>query len=148
MLSVGETFPSFTLHDQNGNTITLDDLKGSKTVVYFYPKDDTPGCTVEACDFRDLSPKIGDAKVIGVSPDPVKSHRKFADKFGLGFSLLADEDHTLAEAVGVWVEKSMYGRKYMGVDRTTFVLDETGVVEKVFAKVNPKGHADEVLASL
>lgn len=148
MLEAGQSFPDFSLTDQNGETVTLESLKGSKTIVYFYPKDDTPGCTVEACEFRDNLPKFKGAKVIGVSPDSAKSHTKFIGKFSLNFPLLADTDKALCEACGVWVEKSMYGKKYMGVDRTTFLLDENGIVEKVWSKVKPQGHAKEVLSAL
>ncbi len=148
MLEVGQPFPVFSLSDQNGNTVTLEDLKGAKTIVYFYPKDDTPGCTVEACEFRDNLPRFEGAKVVGVSPDSAKSHTKFVGKFSLNFTLLADIDKQLCEACGVWVEKSMYGKKYMGVDRTTFLLDENGLVQKVWNKVKPQGHAAEVLAAL
>lgn len=148
MLNEGSLFPSFSLQNQDGNLITNSALAGQKTVVYFYPKDDTSGCTVEACGFQEKLPTIPNAKVIGVSPDGVKSHRKFADKFSLSFDLLADTDHALAEACGVWVEKSMYGKKYMGIERTTFVIDENGIVAKVFTKVKPAGHAEEVIAAL
>lgn len=148
MIEVGSPFPEFSLADQDGNTVTLADLKGQSAVVYFYPKDDTSGCTVEACEFRDRLPNIPNAKVVGVSPDNQKSHRKFADKFGLNFTLLADTEHNLCEAVGVWAEKSMYGKKYMGVVRTTFILNSDGVVAKVFNKVKPEGHAAEVAAAL
>jgi peroxiredoxin Q/BCP len=148
MLNEGSPFPSFSLQNQDGNLITNSALAGQKTVVYFYPKDDTSGCTVEACGFQEKLPTIPSAKVIGVSPDGVKSHRKFADKFSLSFDLLADTDHALAEACGVWVEKSMYGKKYMGIERTTFVIDENGIVTKVFTKVKPAGHAEEVIAAL
>lgn len=148
MLNEGSPFPSFSLQNQDGNLITNNALAGQKTVVYFYPKDDTSGCTVEACGFQEKLPTIPNAKVIGVSPDGVKSHRKFADKFSLSFDLLADTDHALAEACGVWVEKSMYGKKYMGIERTTFVIDENGIVTKVFTKVKPAGHAEEVIAAL
>ena len=148
MLNEGSPFPSFSLQNQDGSLITNSALAGQKTVVYFYPKDDTSGCTVEACGFQEKLPTIPNAKVIGVSPDGVKSHRKFADKFSLSFDLLADTDHALAEACGVWVEKSMYGKKYMGIERTTFVIDENGIVTKVFTKVKPAGHAEEVIAAL
>ena len=148
MLNEGSPFPSFSLQNQDGNLITNTALAGQKTVVYFYPKDDTSGCTVEACGFQEKLPTIPNTKVIGVSPDGVKSHRKFADKFSLSFDLLADTDHALAEACGVWVEKSMYGKKYMGIERTTFVIDENGIVTKVFTKVKPAGHAEEVIAAL
>jgi peroxiredoxin Q/BCP len=148
MLEAGFPFPEFSLLDENGNTVTLADLKGQKTVVYFYPKDDTSGCTAEACEFRDTLPTIPGAKVVGVSPDSTKSHRKFADKYGLNFTLLADTEQSLCKAVGVWVEKSMYGKKYMGVERTTFILDADGQVAKVFNKVKPQGHAADVAAAL
>jgi thioredoxin-dependent peroxiredoxin len=148
MLQVGQPFPAFSLSDQDGNTVTLDDLKGSETIVYFYPKDDTSGCTVEACEFRDSLPRFEGAKVIGVSPDSPKSHQKFIKKFELNFTLLADTKKELAEACGVWVEKSMYGKSYMGVARTTFLLDKDSTVTHVFEKVKPSGHAAEVLAAL
>jgi peroxiredoxin Q/BCP len=148
MIEEGNLFPDFSLPDQDGKTVTLDSLKGSKAVIYFYPKDDTPGCTVEACDFRDAVPKISGARILGVSPDDTKSHRKFVDKFGLNFTLLADADHAMAEALGIWVEKSMYGKKYMGIERTTYVLDESGVITKIYRKVKPEGHAEEVLSAL
>lgn len=148
MTDTGDLFPDFTLQDQDGRTHTLADLKGSRTIVYFYPKDDTSGCTTEACEFRDTMPRFAGAKVYGVSPDPVKSHRKFVDKYGLTFPLLADTEQALCQAVGVWVEKSMYGRSYMGVERTTFLLDADGRVERVWRKVKPAGHAAEVLAAL
>lgn len=148
MIEVSQPFPEFSLPDQDGNLVTLADLKGKKTVVYFYPKDDTPGCTTEACAFRDARADFGDVNIFGVSPDAPKSHRKFVDKFNLNFPLLADTEHSLSEALGVWVEKSMYGKKYMGIERTTFILDENGVITKIFAKVKPAGHSDEVKAAL
>lgn len=148
MLEAGQPFPEFSLPDQDGKTWTNADLAGQLTIVYFYPKDDTSGCTAEACEFRDLLPKFTGARVIGVSPDSVKSHRKFVDKYALTFTLLADEDHALADACGVWVEKSMYGKKYMGVERTTFLVGPDGKVTKVWNKVKPQGHAEEVLAAL
>lgn len=148
MLDEAASFPSFSLPDQDGNVVDSNSLRGQKVVVYFYPKDDTSGCTAEACEFRDRLTDIPGAKVIGVSPDSSKSHRKFADKYGLTFTLLADTEHSLAEACGVWVEKSMYGKKYMGIERTTFLLDESGVITKVFRKVKPQGHAAEVIAAL
>jgi len=150
MIQEGTPFPDFSLPDQDGNVVTLADLKGKKAVIYFYPKDDTSGCTVEACEFRDAKQgmeEVDGARVVGVSPDNSKSHRKFADKFSLNFTLLADTDHSLCEAVGVWGEKSMYGKKYMGVFRTTILLDENGNVFKVFEKVKPEGHAAEVRAA-
>jgi peroxiredoxin Q/BCP len=148
MLKVGDAFPEFSLNDQDGNLVTKQSLLGQRSVIYFYPKDDTPGCTTEACEFNEARPQFGNAKVYGVSPDNEKSHKKFADKFTLAFTLLADTDHTLAEACGVWVEKSMYGKKYMGVERTTFIVDEEGNVATMYEKVKPKGHAAEVLTAL
>jgi peroxiredoxin Q/BCP len=148
MLQTGQPFPAFSLADQDGKVVTQDDLKGARTVVYFYPKDDTSGCTAEACEFRDQLPLLAGIKIVGVSPDSVKSHRKFVDKYGLNFTLLADIDHELAAACGVWVEKSMYGKSYMGVERTTFLLDENGSVVRVWNKVKPQGHAEAVRSAL
>ena len=147
MISEGTRFPDFSLADQNGDVVTLDSLGGQPVVIYFYPKDDTSGCTMEACEFRDEAPNIPDIRIVGVSPDNTKSHKKFEAKYGLNFTLLADADHKLAEACGLWVEKMLYGRKYMGVERTTFLLDGSGIVKKVWRKVKPEGHAKEVLAS-
>lgn len=148
MMTEGSQFPDFTLADENGHLVSLTDLRGSKTVIYFYPKDDTTGCTAEACEFRDALPLIKGARVVGVSPDHSKSHRKFVDKYSLNFTLLADEDHKLADLCGIWVEKSMYGRTYMGVERTTYLIDENGKILKIWNKVKPKGHAAEVQAVL
>ena len=150
MLKEGAKAPAFSLPSDDGGTVALKDLKGKKVVLYFYPKDDTSGCTTEACEFRDswAAVKRKGAVVLGISPDGVKSHGKFKEKYDLPFPLLADEDHAVAEAYGVWGEKSMYGRKYFGILRTTFVIDEAGRVAKVFEKVKPKGHAAEVLAAL
>ncbi|CAN5643017.1 thioredoxin-dependent thiol peroxidase [soil metagenome] len=148
MLEVGQPLPSFSLPDQDGNVVSLDDLKGERAVIYFYPKDDTSGCTAQACGLQERLSDISGARVLGVSPDSSKSHRKFADKFGLKFTLLADTEKTLCEACGVWVEKSMYGKKYMGVARTTFLLDKDGVITHVFEKVNPQSHAAEVIAAM
>jgi peroxiredoxin Q/BCP len=148
MLNAGDIFPSFELSDQDNNIVKLNDLLGSKSIIYFYPKDDTSGCTAEACEFNELIPKFEGAKVIGVSPDSSASHKKFANKYGLTFTLLADTDQALCNAVGVWKEKSMYGKKYMGVERTTFLLDESGVIKQIWEKVKPKDHAAEVLASI
>ncbi|GJQ61220.1 MAG: peroxiredoxin [Melioribacteraceae bacterium] len=147
MLEEGKKAPEFTLPDGDGNMVSLTDFKGKKVVLYFYPKDNTKGCTQEACDFRDTHPEFEkiDAVVLGMSPDPVKSHKKFADKYELPFTLLADENKEVLEKYGVWKEKSMYGRKYMGVERTTIVIDEEGNIKKVFAKVKVGGHVDEVL---
>jgi len=150
MLTPGQKAPSFSLASDSGETISLAGLKGKKVVLYFYPKDDTPGCTVEACEFRDRWPAVrkAGAVVLGVSPDDVVSHVKFKKKFELPFPLLADPDHAVAERYGVWGEKSMYGRKYLGIHRTTFVIDEEGRIVKVFERVKPKGHAAEVLEAL
>ncbi len=148
MIEEGSQFPSFSLSDQDGNVHTLESLKGKRTLIYFYPKDDTTGCTKEACEFRDTLPSFKDVQVIGVSPDPVKSHRKFVDKYSLNFPLLADTEKELVESLGIWVEKSMYGRKYMGVLRSTYLLDENGKIEKIWSNVKPEGHAAEVLSTL
>ena len=150
MLKPGTKAPAFKLPASGGETISLKDLKGKPVVLYFYPKDDTSGCTTEACEFRDhwkAVQKAG-AAVLGVSPDPVTAHDKFRAKFKLPFPLLADVDHAVAEAYGVWGEKSMYGRKYFGILRTTFLIGADGRIVQVFEKVKPKGHAAEVLAAL
>jgi peroxiredoxin Q/BCP len=149
-LTTGAKAPNFSAPDQSGKTVSLGDFKGKKIVLYFYPKDDTPGCTTEACSFRDehsAFQKKG-AVVLGVSPDSAKSHTKFIEKFSLPFPLLADEDKTIAQAYGVWVEKSMYGKKYMGVERSTFVIDEKGKLLAIYRKVKPAEHTAEVLAAL
>jgi peroxiredoxin Q/BCP len=150
MLEVGEVAPDFTLSDQNGTPVTLSDLRGKMVVLFFYPKADTPGCTVEACSFRDTHTDFGSANAVllGISPDTVKAQSKFAEKFGLPMQMLADADHAVAETYGVWVEKSMYGRSYMGVSRETFVIDPEGMISHIFRKVKPEGHAAEVLATL
>lgn len=148
MIDAGDKFPDFSLPDQDGKTVTLADLKGKKAVLYFYPKDDTPGCTTEACNFRDRIADFSGVNVYGVSPDGPKKHKKFIEKYSLNFPLLADEKQELANALGVWIEKSMYGRTYMGIDRTTYLLDEDGVVQKVWRKVKPDGHASEVASAL
>ena len=150
MLEAGAKAPRFKLPSDEGRTVSLDDLKGKKIVLYFYPKDDTSGCTAQACEFRDKwkSVQAAGAVVLGVSPDGVTSHGKFKAKYQLPFPLLADEDHAVAEAYGAWGEKSMYGRKYRGILRTTFVIGADGRIKKVFQKVKPKGHAAEVLAAL
>jgi peroxiredoxin Q/BCP len=149
-LAEGSTIPAFTSVDDAGQTVTASTLKGTWTVLYFYPKDDTSGCTAEACDFRDNMARITrtGATVVGVSPDNIKSHVKFKDKHTLPFPLLSDEDHSMCEAFDVWKQKSMYGRTYMGVERTTYIIDPTGVIRRTFAKVSVKGHVDAVLASL
>jgi len=150
-LKVGDKAPDFGLPASNGEKISPKDFKGKKRVVlYFYPKDDTPGCTVEACGFRDkLKPIEGkDAVVLGVSPDNNASHNKFIEKFKLPFPLLSDEDKTVCKAYGVWVKKSMYGKEYMGVARTTFVIGKDGKIEKIYEKVKPEGHNEEILEFL
>ena len=145
----GSKAPAISLKDGNGNAVKLSDFKGKFVVLYFYPKDDTPGCTIEANEFQASMAdfKKAGAVVIGISPDSEKSHCKFADKFGLKFTLLADEGHLVAEKYGLWVEKSMYGKKYMGVQRATFLIDGDGKIAKAWPKVKPEGHAEEVLAS-
>lgn len=147
-IQVGDPFPQFQLLDQDGQTVTNETVKGARTLVYFYPKDDTSGCTAQACALQERLPNFEGVHVIGVSPDSVKSHRKFADKYGLSFTLLADTDHKLCDDAGVWVEKSMYGKKYMGVERTSFLLDASGQVTHVWRKVKPADHAADVLAAL
>jgi peroxiredoxin Q/BCP len=146
----GDIAPDFTIPDQDGNDVSLSGLRGKHVVLYFYPKADTPGCTTQACSVRDHRADYqgANAVVLGVSPDPVKKITKFADKFTLGFPLLSDEDHSVAEAYNVWVEKSMYGRTYMGVERSTFVISPEGAVTHVFRKVKPAEHDTKVLAAL
>ena len=146
-LQEGQKAPSFSGKDQNGNKISLADLKGQKVVLYFYPEDDTPTCTVQACNLRDnyaLLMKHG-FTVIGVSPDDVEKHQRFREKFDLPFTLLADPQHKIISAYGVWGEKNMYGRKYMGLHRTTFVIDEKGVIKKIFLRPKNKAHAEEIV---
>ena len=144
--SVGETAPDFTLLTDAGQPLTLSAQRGRPVVLFFYPKDDTTGCTTEACEFRDLFPRFDGsrARVLGVSPDSVRSHVKFRAKYQLPFALVADVEHAVADAYGVWREKTMYGRKYMGVERTTFVIDADGRIAHVFEKVKPAGHAEAV----
>ena len=143
----GKKAPVFSLESGSGATVKLSGLKGKIVVLYFYPKDNTSGCTLEAKEFRDLRQEFDalGAVVLGVSPDSAASHCKFADKYELGFELLADTDHTLAEQYGVWAEKSMYGKKYMGIVRTTFLIDGKGKIRRVWSKVKPAGHAAEML---
>jgi peroxiredoxin Q/BCP len=150
MVDTGDAAPDFSLPDQDGNEVSLADLKGETVVLYFYPRADTPGCTTQACSVRDRRADYERAgvRVIGVSPDPVEAVQKFAGKFDLDFTLLADADHAVAERYGTWVEKSMYGKKYMGVQRATFIIGPDGKVAKVFAKVSPKTHDDVVLGAL
>lgn len=149
LVEEGDRAPEFQLPADDGRTIRLADLRGRKVVLFFYPKDDTPGCTIEACEFRDavqrMDPDDTEAVVLGISPDPVDSHRKFRDKYDLNFPLLADTDHSVAEAYGVWKRKSFFGKKYWGVERSTFVIDEEGRIERAMRKVSPRGHARAVL---
>jgi len=147
MLKEGSTAPAFKTKDANGQTVSLKDLRGQRVVLYFYPKDDTPGCTKEACSFRDAFSqyKKKGIAVLGVSPDNEASHQKFVTKYKLPFTLLADTDKSIAEAYGVWGEKKFMGRTYMGVHRTTFLIDEKGKIKKIFEKVKPEDHANEVL---
>jgi peroxiredoxin Q/BCP len=149
-LQVGDTAPDFTLKDQHDNDVSLSVLHGKTVVLYFYPKADTSGCTIQACGVRDHRAEYehADAVVLGVSPDPVKDIAKFDQKYGLGFPLLADEGHRVAEAYGVWVEKSMYGRKYMGNERTTFVIGPDGKIKEIFRAVKPAEHDELVLGAL
>jgi peroxiredoxin Q/BCP len=147
----GKQAPGFALVETDGKTVSLSDLAGRRNLVlYFYPKDMTPGCTVEACSFRDSLARVRSlgAEVVGVSPDSADSHRKFTNKHSLNFPLLADVGSAVAKRYGVWKEKSLYGRKFMGIERTTFVIDRSGVVRKVFPKVKVAGHVDEVMAAL
>ena len=150
MVEVGKPAPTFTLPNENGERVSLDSFRGQPVVVYFYPRDDTPGCTAQACGIRDSWGAFEErgAVVLGVSPDSETSHVKFKRKYGLPFTLLADEDHAVSEAYGVWVEKSMAGRTYMGVERSTFVIDANGDVAKVMRRVKPDTHADDGLAAL
>ncbi|MGF1924103.1 MAG: thioredoxin-dependent thiol peroxidase [Bacteroidia bacterium] len=143
----GDPAPKFTSTDQNGNSISLEQLKGKKVILFFYPKDNTPGCTAEACDFRDnyQSLKSKGFEVLGVSVDDEKSHQKFATKYDLPFTLLADTDHRIVEAYGVWGEKSMYGKKYMGTNRTTFIIDEEGNIAHIINKVDTKKPTEQML---
>jgi thioredoxin-dependent peroxiredoxin len=150
MLEPGDIAPDFTLSDQHGDAVTLSELRGRPVVLYFYPKADTPGCTTQACGVRDRRAEYGraGAVVLGVSRDPVERVRAFDEKYGLGFPLLSDPDHAVAEAYGTWGEKRMYGRKHMGVQRATFVIDRDGRVAHVIPKANPQTHDDVVLAAL
>ncbi len=147
-VTVGTKAPGFSLPDQSGKLIDLKKLKGKQIVLYFYPKDDTPGCTKESCDLRDAYANITKtgAVVLGVSLDGAESHRKFIEKYGLPFSLLSDEDATVSKAYGVYKLKNMYGKKYWGIERSTFVIDQAGLIKAAFRKVKVDGHADEILA--
>ena len=150
MVEEGKPAPPFTLPSDTGGTVSLASLRGKPVVLYFYPKDDTPGCTAQACGIRDAWGEFArsGAVVLGVSPDRPEMHVKFKEKYGLPFTLLADEDHAVAEMYGVWVEKSMYGKTYMGIERSTFVIDADGKIARIMRKVKPADHADDVLAAL
>jgi len=150
MIGPGASAPDFELPDQDGDPVRLSALRGRTVVLYFYPKADTPGCTTQACSIRDRSAEYAAAgvKVVGVSPDPVGKVKRFHDKQSLNFTLLADADHAVSEDYGVWVQKSMYGRKYMGAQRSTFIIDRDGVIRHVIEKASPKTHDDEVLKAI
>lgn len=150
MVEEGKKAPVITLNDQDGKKVSLNDFKGKNIILYFYPKNNTSGCTLEACNFRDDFPKFGNMKavILGVSPDSVESHKKFAEKYNLPFRLLSDEKKSVLKKYGVWKEKSMYGKKYMGVERSTFVIDKTGKIRKIFRKVKVADHNDEVMEVL
>jgi len=150
MLAVGDTAPDFTLPSDTHGDVTLSSFRGRRVILYFYPKDNTSGCTVQACDLRDSLPRFdaAGAVVLGVSPDSLASHARFREKYDLNFVLLADEDHAVADAYGVWKEKSMYGRKYMGIERSTFLIDAGGKISHVWRKVSAKEHGELVAQAL
>ncbi len=150
MVEPGDKAPDFELPSDDGGVVRLSGLRGQKVILYFYPKDDTPGCTTEACDFRDRLPEIENrgAVVLGVSPDSIKSHQKFKAKYDLPFSLLSDPDHQVAGLYGAWGEKKMYGKTFEGLIRSTFVIDENGVIAEAYRKVKAKGHAERVVEGL
>ena len=148
MMQEGSAAPKINLLNQDGDTVALSSFKGRKVLIYFYPKADTPGCTTQSCALRDIAGEIGDTVIIGISPDAPAKLKKFDDKYSLGFTLLSDEDHAVAEQFGVWVEKSMYGRKYMGVQRSSFLIDEKGRIERAWPKISPKDTPTQVLKAL
>ncbi|MBQ1532486.1 MAG: thioredoxin-dependent thiol peroxidase [Solobacterium sp.] len=150
MLEVGTKAPEFTLPDQNGMMHSLEEYRGRKVILYFYPKDNTAGCTKEACSFADRYPQITEkgAVVLGVSKDPVSSHKKFEEKYNLPFTLLSDPDTEVIRAYDVWQEKTLYGRKYMGIERSTYLIDENGVIQKAYQKVKPVDHAENILQDI
>ncbi len=148
MLRPGDQAPAFALPDQHGGTVALDGLRGRRVLDYFYPKADTPGCTQQACGLRDVLGDIGDTAVVGISPDKPAAQKKFDDKYGLGFPLLADVDHGVAEAYGVWKQKSMYGRTYMGIERSAFLVGPDGRLEQVWYKISPKDTPKKLLQAL
>ncbi len=146
--AVGAKAPLFNLLDQDGEKVRLSGFKGRKVLVYFYPKADTPGCTTQSCGLRDISGEIGDTVILGISPDPPAKQKKFDEKYSLGFPLLSDEDHAVAEAYGAWGEKSMYGKKYMGIIRSAFLIDEKGKIAEAWPKISPKDTPKNLLAAL
>lgn len=150
MVVVGEKAPNFILETDEGKQVTLEDYRGKKVVLYFYPKDGTPGCTTEALEFKEISNEFAKegAVILGISKDSVKSHQKFKEKYQLPFTLLSDPEATVMNVYGVWKEKSLYGKKFMGTERTTFLIDEKGIVRKIYAKVKPEGHAQTCLLDL
>jgi peroxiredoxin Q/BCP len=150
MIETGKKAPAFTLPSVSGSSVSLEDFAGKKVVIYFYPKDNTPGCTREACDFRDNFARVraAGAVVLGVSADSVTSHERFREKYALPFELLSDDSHAMMERYGVWKEKKNYGRTYMGIERTTVLIDEQGIVRRIWPKVTVKGHVDQVLAAI
>lgn len=148
MTQEGSAAPNIKLLNQDGDTVALSSFKGRKVLIYFYPKADTPGCTTQSCALRDIAGEIGDTVIIGISPDAPAKLKKFDDKYSLGFTLLSDEDHAVAEQFGVWVEKSMYGRKYMGVQRSSFLIDEKGRIERAWPKISPKDTPTQLLKAL
>jgi peroxiredoxin Q/BCP len=147
-LSVGQPAPAFVLPDQAATPVALADLRGHRVLVYFYPKADTPGCTAQACGLRDILGQVGDTTILGISPDRPDKQAKFDKKYGLGFPLLSDEDHAVAESYGVWVQKSMYGRTYMGIERSAFLVGADGVLEQVWYKISPKDTPTKLLEAL
>jgi len=148
MTQEGSAAPNIKLLNQDGDTVALSSFKGRKVLIYFYPKADTPGCTTQSCALRDIAEEIGDTVIIGISPDAPAKLKKFDDKYSLGFTLLSDEDHAVAEQFGVWVEKSMYGRKYMGAQRSSFLIDEKGRIERAWSKISPKDTPTQLLKAL
>ena len=147
-LKAGDPAPDFALEDQDGKTVKLADFRGRKVLVYFFPRADTPGCTTQSCGLRDVAGEIGDTAIVGISPDTPAAQKKFDTKYALGFTLLADEDHAVAEAFGSWGEKSMYGKKFMGIVRSAFLIDEAGNLEEVWPKISPKDTPTNLLKAL
>ncbi|MET0325436.1 MAG: thioredoxin-dependent thiol peroxidase [Ilumatobacteraceae bacterium] len=147
-LAAGDAAPDFDLPDQHGTQVSLQSLRGRKVLIYFYPRADTPGCTTQACGLNDILGEVGDTAILGVSPDKPSKQLKFAEKYGLGFPLLSDPDHITAEAFGVWKEKSMYGKKYMGIERSAFLIDETGTIAQAWYKISPANTPKNLLAAL